>query len=355
MAYYQGKNYTKQELMKYVGSVHAVAGVKKLEYKEGFSKGYEAAEFRTGTGLRFLVGLDRCMDIVQADYCGKTLNYKSSCEEQSPAFYDANNGNWLYTFGGGLIATCGLMNVGNPNDFQGDNKGLHGRIGNTPAYDVCIEEEWEGDDFIMSAKGKIRETSLFGCNYLIERKISAKLGENTIYLQDKIINEAHIKYPLEILYHMNCGFPLIEEGSYVVIPGKNVKARDEEAQKDIDKWDKMIAPVNNFAEEVFFHDVKEYNGFSAAAVINPRLSFGMKIKYSKNSLPNLIEWRCMDEGQYVLGIEPANCHVMGMQWEADNGTLEYMEPGQEKINTIEITVLDGDNDIKACEKQLRSL
>ena len=37
MAYYQGKNYTKEELMKHVGSIHAIAGVKKLEYSEGFS------------------------------------------------------------------------------------------------------------------------------------------------------------------------------------------------------------------------------------------------------------------------------------------------------------------------------
>lgn len=355
MANYQGKNYTKDELLKYVGSIHAIAGVKKFEYKEGFGKGYEAVEFRTGSGLRFVVALDKCMDIVQADFCGKTLNWKSSAEECYPAFYEEQGINWLYTFAGGLTATCGLMNVGNPNEFEGDSKGQHGRIGNVPAYNVCIEEKWDGDDFVMSVKGIMRETRLFGCNYTIERKISAKLGENKIWLEDTITNEAHIKWPLEILYHMNCGFPLVSDGAYLVVPSNETTPRDEVAQKGMDSWDKMIAPVNNYAEQCFFHDVKTENGFATVAIMNPNIDLGMTIKFNKDSLPYLTEWKCMDEGQYALGFEPANCHVMGMKWEGENGTLEYMEPGQVKKNNIEITVLKDKAEIESCEKKLRSM
>ncbi|MBQ0105715.1 MAG: aldose 1-epimerase family protein [Armatimonadetes bacterium] len=353
MAFYQGINYTKEELLKRVGSVHAVAGIKKLQYTEGFSKGYEAVEFRTGTGLRFVVALDRCMDVVQADFCGKTLNWKCSAEECSPAFYEEQGINWLYTFAGGLTATCGLMNVGNPNNFDGDPKGQHGRVGNIPAYNVSLTEEWQGDDFVMIVKGSMRETRLFGCNYVLERTVSAKLGENKIYIEDNITNEAHIKWPLEVLYHMNCGFPLVDEGSYLVVPSAKTEPRDEAAAKDIDTWDRLIAPVNNYAEECFFHDVKTEKGFAKVAIINPRIDLGMCIKYSKDSLPYFTEWKCMDEGQYALGFEPANCHVMGMEWEAENGTLEYMEPGQTKKNIIEITVLDGKEEIENCEKELR--
>ena len=355
MAFYQGKNYTKEELKKHVGSIHAIAGVKKFEYSEGFAKGYKAVEFRTGTGLRFVVGLDKCMDIVQADFCGKTLNWKCSAEECAPEFYESHNLDWLYTFAGGLTATCGLMNVGNPNFFEGDEKGQHGRIGNCPAYNVAIEEKWDGDDFVMSVKGIMRETRLFGCNYSLERKITAKLGENKIWLEDTITNEAHIKWPLEILYHMNCGFPLVDDGAYLVIPAKGTKARDGEAQKGIDTWDKLIAPENNYAEQCFFHDMKAEDGFATVAIMNPRIELGMSIKYSKNTLPYLTEWKCMDEGQYALGFEPANCHVMGMKWEAENGTLEYMEPGQVKKNYIEITILDGEDEIEECEEYLKSL
>lgn len=352
---YQGKEYTKNEILKRVGSIHAIGGIKKIQYSEGFAKGCDCVEFRTGTGLNFIVSLDRCMDIVQAEYCGKTINWKSAVEEKAPTFFEDKDIRWLYNFAGGLTATCGLLNVGNPNEFQGDEKGLHGRIGNCPAYNVCLEEKWDGDDFIMSVKGIMRETRLFGCNYSLERKISAKLGENKIYIEDTITNEAHIKWPLEILYHMNFGFPLVDENSYLVIPTENVEPRNEFAEKDLDKWNILSSPINNYTEECFFHDVREKEGLAKVAIINPNLGFGASVKYNKSSMPFFTEWKCMDEGQYVLGFEPANCHVMGMEWENNNGTLEYMEPGQVKINKIEIDILTNFDEIKKCEEELKNL
>ena len=355
MAVYLNKSYTKDELLKKVGSIHAIAGIKKIEYTEGMGKGYEAVEFRTGTGFSFVVGLSRCMDIIQAEYCGKPLNWKCSCEEVSPQYYDCNSTNWLYSFAGGLTATCGLMNVGEPCTYLDEEKGMHGRVGNIPAYNVCLQEKWDGDDFIMSVKGIMRETRLFGANYTLERKIWTKLGENKIYMEDTIINEAHIPQPLEILYHCNLGFPFVDKGSYLVVPSNKVEGRSPKAKANIESWDKLTEPQYNFEEECFFHDMKVINGFATVALINPNLKMGLTIKYNKEELPFLTEWKCMDEGQYVLGFEPANCHVMGMAWEGKNSTLEYMEPGQVKKNSLTFSVLDGIEEIKNCESYLRRL
>ena len=355
MACYQGKCYKKEELLQKVGTINQIAGVKRYEYTDGLGKGVEIAEFRTGTGLRFLVNLSRCLDIVQADFCGKTLNYKTSCEETNPLFFHPQGIEWLYTFAGGVTATCGMMNVGEVCEFGGETKVMHGRCGNLPAYDICVDCYWDEDDYIMSVSGKMRETSLFGCNYVLERTVWAKLGENKIYLEDEITNEAHLKYPLEILYHMNWGFPLVDEGSYLVVPSKSVVPRDSDAEKGVDTYDKLIAPEYNYQEQCFFHDLKEKDGFAEMALINPNLNLGISVKYNKSSLPFFTEWKCMDRGQYTLGFEPANCHVMGMKWESDNGTLEYLEPGQKKVNTIEISIFDGKEEIKKCEDRLRSL
>lgn len=343
--FYQGKEYTKSEILERVGSIHSIGGVKKYTLCEGFGKGCDIVEFRNGDGLRFLVNLDRCMDIIHADYCGKTLNWRSSAEEVNSSYYDEKEINWLYSFGGGLTATCGLMNVGNPCEFDGEEKPMHGRVGNCPASNVAIEEVWDGDDFIMSVKGIMRETRLFGCNYSLERKISCKMGENKIFLEDKITNDAFIKHPLEILYHMNCGFPLVDKDSYLVINSSKIEGRTPKAVSNIKDWNKLTEPQYNFEEECFFHDIKTEDGIASATIINPNLDLGLCVKFNKSSMPFFTEWKCMDKGQYVLGFEPANCHVMGMAWESDNGTLEYMEPGQVKINKIEMDVLTSKEEI----------
>ena len=47
---------------------------------------------------------------------------------------DANQGlEWLYSFAGGLLTTCGLTHVGGPEEDEFGRRGLHGRISNLPA------------------------------------------------------------------------------------------------------------------------------------------------------------------------------------------------------------------------------
>lgn len=41
---------------------------------------------------------------------------------------------------------------------------------------------------------------------------------------------------MEILYHMNMGYPLLDEDSEVTIPSVEVRARDDHAQEDIANW-----------------------------------------------------------------------------------------------------------------------
>lgn len=355
MAFLYGKSLKKEEIIKRIGDVNQIGGVRRVEFREGLQKGIEAAEFRTGTGLNFTVAIDRAMDITIADYKGQSLAYRTSCGETHPYYYDPEGMEWLYSFPGGLVSTCGLFNVGNPNEFDGDSKGQHGRINNIPASNVLVDGKWEGDEYIMFAQGKIRETRFFGCNFLMERKISAKLGEKKIFIEDTITNEANRAMPLEILYHMNVGYPLLDENSYIVFPSKSVTPRDEISQAGFNDYKTMQAPVNGYEEQVFFHEMNSQDDITYAGVINPDLKLGMYIKYNIKELPNLTEWKCMDESQYVLGIEPANCHVMGMAWEAANGTLEYLQSQESKHTSIEIGILEGTDEIKSFEKLVSTI
>ena len=44
----------------------------------------------------------------------------------------------------------------------------------------------------------------------------------------------------------------------------------------------------------------------------------------------------LGQGAYVLGIEPANCHVEGRARERERGTLEFLQPGEKRNFYLEL-------------------
>ena len=74
-----------------------------------------------------------------------------------------------------------------------------------------------------------------------------------------------------------------------------------------------------------------------ARLENPTLDIAMKMSWSGDTLPILSQWRSMASGDYVLGLEPTNCYIMGRSAERANGTLPVLEPFQSVTNTVTIT------------------
>jgi hypothetical protein len=58
---------------------------------------------------------------------------------------------------------------------------------------------------------------------------------------------------------------------------------------------------------------------------------------------------------YVVGMEPANCSVLGRAAERERGTLQFLEPGERREYRLEIGVLDGVPAIEQFEREVRSL
>jgi hypothetical protein len=61
------------------------------------------------------------------------LAWVSAVGERGPLGGRLRDDDWLRGFGGGLVATCGLRNVGAPSEGHG----LHGEISHQPARDVA--------------------------------------------------------------------------------------------------------------------------------------------------------------------------------------------------------------------------
>ena len=66
--------------------------------------------------------------------------------------------------------------------------------------------------------------------------------ENSFTITDTISNTGDRAEPFEILYHMNMGYPLLDEDSEVSIPAVEVIPRDDHAKVDMDNCLKMEKP-----------------------------------------------------------------------------------------------------------------
>jgi len=360
MAKLFGRDYTKDELLKHVGDISQLGGVKPIELVNGNARGVRAAEFKTGSGLNFTVLIDRGLDISAADYCGQSLCWRSSTGDVAPAFYEPESLSWLRSFYGGLLVTCGLTYYGAPDVDQGKPLGLHGRVANIPAKNVYLDGEWDGDDYIMWIQGKVQETAVFQENLVLHRKIWTRLGEKRLFIDDVVENMGYTPTEHMILYHVNGGFPAVDGGAQIVAPFLKTEPRDDAAKVGQEKFFMFQNPTPGFKERVYYHDVAaDQNGYVYSALINKGFQhgqgFGFYLKYLKEQLPVLVEWKMNGEGTYVVGMEPGTNFCNGRSVERQKGTLRFLKPGEARLYNLEIGVLSGQEEIAAFEEKVRPL
>jgi hypothetical protein len=342
MATVFGKNFSRRELERRVGHLSQIAGVRLLQLQQGLETGVRVADVRSGSGLRFQISLDRGMDISVADYKGMSLAWRSPQGDVHPGHFDPKGMGWLKSFPGGLMTGCGLTTAGAPSTDAGEELGIHGRLSNLQASDIKTETVWDGDSCVFKVSGVIRENVMFKENLALHRTIEVELGKSIITLRDNVVNEGFRKSPLMMLYHINLGWPLLDEGAIVHLNARSMKPRDAEAQKGVDTATRIPAPIAAYKEQVFYHDlIADKKGFASVLLANPGREMGLFTQYRQKELPRFIQWKMVAEGEYVLGFEPANCLVEGRAKERERGTLEFIEPGETKEFVVHIGVLDG--------------
>lgn len=363
-----GEKLSRREILRRVGDVSQIAGVRRVTLREGREEGVEVALFRTGTGFEFTVLISRGMDISQAEYCGRALAWRSATGDQHPAFFEPEGFGWLRSFYGGLVVTCGLTYAGAPGqdvlNLQGKEIpyefGLHGRVSNTPAYAVWADGEWQEDDYVFWCQGRVRESMVFGENLVLTRKIIAKLGESKFWIQDVVENWGDTPQPLMLLYHINGGYPAVAPGGSLLAPTQSITPRDAEAEEGKELYAQFQEPTPGYKEKVYYHEmVADDEGKVTTALVNPSFNkgqgFGFYVTYSKEQLPYFTEWKMMREGTYVVGMEPANCHVEGRAKERERGTLQWIQPGESRRFDLEIGVIENQAQIQQIREKHQKL
>ncbi len=360
MALLYGKEYSRKEILERVGDISQLAGADRMRLAGGKGDGVEAVRVRTGGGLEYTVVAGRGMDIAFAQYKGINLNWFSSVGITGSEFFDSKGTGWLRSFFGGLLTTCGLTYLGAPCVDKGVELGIHGRISNIPAENLCADGEWEGDEYVIWVSGKMRETAVFGENIQLRRRISSRLGAPSMIIEDRIENLGYEESEHMLLYHMNFGFPLVDDGSRLICNCKKVIPRDEDAADGFEEYNIFSAPTEGYREKVYYHEPNAApDGSTCVALVNDSFNngngLGVYIRFNVKQLPFMGEWKLMAKGNYVVGIEPANCHVEGRAKEREYGTLQYLKPGEVRTYRLEIGVLESRRDIERIEEEIKAL
>jgi hypothetical protein len=210
-------------------------------------------------------------------------------------------GDFARSFGGGLLTTCGLRNVGPPSEGQPQ----HGWYSSLPAREVAVAGP--------VARARVVEADVPGETLELTRAI--RVGEESVCVVDVTRNAGHDPVPAPLLYHVNLLWDEVDVDSDEVLP------RDDDARAG--DWRSAGPPG---PERVY-----EHVGASRAIVRRD----GVRVTVT-SSLPRLWQW--IHPGYGVLAIEPANCSVRGRAHDRGEGRLPVLAPGEERLTELDIRV-----------------
>jgi len=340
-----GERIDRRTLAARTGSLSQFAGVQLSTLGDGVERGLRRLEFRTGTGLRFTVLVDRAMDIAECEHNGRAVGWHSPSGFRNPALHDYEGEGGLGWFRSmsGLVITCGLDHTlfmhDDPADHyhygprQAVSSSLHGRVGTIPARLTGYGESWEGDDCTLWAEGVVQQSTVFGEDLHLIRRIEAQVGGNEIRLHDRVVNHGFYRTPHMLCYHINVGHPVVAEGSRYVAPVHEVlwAAHADKYRDQGTGYRTLPAPSENFHEQVWQHDMAaDGEGRVNVAIVNEAIGFGFEVETRKDQFPAMYEWQNLHAGHYAVGIEPSTNHVLGKEFARERGELIWLEHGDER-------------------------
>ena len=314
----------------YLGHPGQLYTLRRVTLEEGKARGTQIIEVCTSAGLQLDILPGTGLDLGQCRYKGVNMSWMSKNGYDSPAVIRPFETDFVNTFPGGLLYTCGLRSAGPANRDNGEWHPLHGRYHSLAAEQVSAEIV--GDEIIV--RGVVRETALFGHVLENRRTIRIPVSGSSVTVQDEITNLTPRDEEFMQIYHCNFGYPLLSEKARLILPEeRETIPRTEFARTGLGRECEFDPPVPGEEERVFFQKMKQD---FRAELVNPDLGVRMTMTWSGETLPILSQWRSMAAGDYVLGLEPTNCYIMGRHDERENGTLPVLKAFETVAHTITI-------------------
>lgn len=261
-----------------------VASLRRYTLTEGREKGLDVIDCDNGK-IRFLLNVNKACDMMQLYYKGQNMTFVSKngfTQRETP---------FAKRFEGGMLYTCGLDSVGERAGFE-----EHGTVHNIPAQ--IIRAECNEEQIVVEAI--LRDTEICGKNLVLRRKITTAIGSDTVSVTDQLSNESYRDEEYCLLYHVNIGYPMLDEGGKIVADSQTCLPRTPWANENISTAYQVTAPVPNMEETCYYLDPQSATVF----LTNSKTGRKFTVSYSKDTLPDFLLWKNMASGDYALGLEP---------------------------------------------------
>ena len=339
------KKSQEQALRLKIGDLSSVFGIKDYTFNDGPARGMRAFDLDNGKGIRLTLLADRGLDIPAFSYKGKNVAFHSKTGLRSPFLYQEEGvKGFLKQFNAGLLTTCGLSYAGAAATEDRQALGLHGPYSNLPAEQVSARTIYENDEAILEITGQVREAQVFGENLLLTRTLRLHTEKDVLEIEDRVENQGFARSPLMLVYHVNFGYPMLDEGAKVYTSAGQITARDDIAQANYGKHALMEAPGVLRPEECFFHTQHPDDAY--AMLHNEKLGIAAMLRFDARVLPLLCQWKCMRAGDYALGLEPTTSGVMGRPAARADGSLQFLEAGESRTFRMSLVMTDDEKTIQ---------
>ncbi len=313
----------------YLGSPTQLFDIRLSRLQDGTAQEVRIIDVDNGD-LHFTILPDRCMDLYTVRYRGNNMSFLTPAGPVHPAYHTGVGMSWHRSFPGGMLATCGLQSIGATDDTP--DLTIHGRIGNTPAQNLCIDLDADGLGATVS--GVMTETILFGATLTLKRTYRIRAGKSTVSFTDTVTNRGFETVPVSLLYHFNLGYPLLNEHARAVIPAHTTLARNDRAKEGLSSIPEILPPTDDFEEMVFYHFLSE----NEVGLDSPDCNTKFRLSFtSDHLLDRLGQWKMFGKGAYVMGLEPASCTLDGRKQAIADGSQKYLAPGMTATNTLTLS------------------
>lgn len=298
-----------------IANLAQVAGVTRYTYTEGREKGLDVIDCNNGK-IRFLLNVNKACDIMQLFHKGQNVSFVSKngfMQREIP---------FLNRFEGGMLYTCGLNSLADREGYD-----FHGSIHNTPSQ--VLRAECDEDGIVVEAI--VRDTELCGRNLALKRKITSAIGSDSVTVEDTVVNEGFQDAEYCLLYHVNIGYPMLDEGAKILVDAVKCEPRTPWSAQNMDTVFDVSAPVVDMEETCHFLTLKT----PEASLVNEKIGKKFTISYSGDTLPHFVEWKNMVSGDYAVGLEPATS-------ELDEGRFHYntVKAGESVAFSVKLSVTE---------------
>ncbi len=305
--------------------------------------------------MRLRLSPTRGMGILDAEMGPLRLGWGSPVKEVvHPALINQlhrGRTGWLEGFSE-FLCRCGLEFVGPPcmdtehlavGEPPAGNITLHGRIANIPASEVELEVQTSAP-YAITLRGVVHERAMYGPKLELTAELTIVPGEQTFTVSDTVRNRGGQAQEMCLLYHINQGRPILEDGARLVAPIAESAPRDEGySDKDIKNPDRYGKPTPASPEQCHFMELDaDKRGMVSVLLHNKRKNLGLGLSWPKKQLPHFALWKGLHDERdgYVTGLEPCTTYPMPRPTEREDGRVVQIKPGAAYKAGLEFELFD---------------